>query len=166
MTLENLPARFKAIEYLQSIRDQKLPGSRDFDITDKAIDLTLNSGRTIDEYLTRNVLRDARRSYDREARLHHTFSLNNDLNDSNQYLYDEKTQVKDTPEEFAVANSLFKNISFNKNEKEVLEGLLRGDSAKETSKNSQISASRIAQIRGTLKARILKKTGRGVQPNE
>lgn len=60
--------RWDVIQSLQEKAQYLNPGSQNFERYDKAISLALNPGRKVDQYLERNVLRDARRTLSRENR--------------------------------------------------------------------------------------------------
>lgn len=58
--------RFSAILALQNKQKQQKQGSYLFDINDKAIELALNPKRQINQYLIRNLKRDAKRILKRQ----------------------------------------------------------------------------------------------------
>ena len=64
---EDLEVRFRTIEELQRRRDRSKSNTWNHESADYAIDLALGDQRVIDEYLTRNCVRDASRSLARKA---------------------------------------------------------------------------------------------------
>jgi hypothetical protein len=62
-----LDGRFCAYEKLQSIQTKHSPGSPRYEQVEHALDLALNDGRTVDNFLIRNLLRDSQRILNRQA---------------------------------------------------------------------------------------------------
>ena len=53
-------AQWCAVQTLQGMRDRRNPNSFEFEIIDYAIDLALSPNRALNQFLIKNVLRDAR----------------------------------------------------------------------------------------------------------
>ncbi|MBG1252221.1 hypothetical protein [Burkholderia pseudomallei] len=160
MYQQSLPARFRAIEELQAIRARHTPGTPRYEDVEHAIDLVLHDGRSIDEYLIRNVLRDAERIRTRRQANHPTKSLDDDpeYGDDNSPAADSiHFHDHTTPEALAIANELagvlLRSATGNRALVEhTLAGLFAGETAAETAKACGVSVGYVEKIRMGIKA--------------
>ena len=135
--------QFQAIEKFQCLRDKRFPGSREYEIAEKAIDLSLNATRAGDEYVLRNAYRDARRTIDRSSQKYSFLSIDaaND-NSADDQLLDGLTQVAvggGSPESILIAEEaiqcvLLSSLGDRATVERVLQGLVEGEVARETAK--------------------------------
>jgi hypothetical protein len=159
MYIQSLDVRFDAVRILQGMRARHLPGSRRYEQIEYAIDLALNASRVADEYLIRNVLRDAQRILDRVSKNHPTVSLSDD---SAEYEAHEPTQQYEqlvdyeSPEELTNAHSLaaaiLRDVGASDIAGQVWSGMLHGETIAELAASLGFSTSYISKIRMALAA--------------
>lgn len=157
-------AQFLAVEHFQSLRDKHAPGSRQYEIADKAIDLALNHSRADDDFIERNAYRDARRTVDRRSKKREFLSIDAASDEAvyqlpDQYFY--RIEDKASPESILLAKEALQqalppNQGNPGNAERILQGMVDGESARETAQVLDISPSRIAQQRVAIKGRIEK----------
>lgn len=159
MFQQSLSARFRAIEELQAIRARHTPGTPRYEDVEHAIDLALHDGRSIDEYVIRNVLRDAERIRTRRQAKHSTQSLDDDTEDGEDSSPADSIYLQDhtSPEALAIANDLARALlrSAPGNRKVVertLAGLIAGETAAETAKACGVGVGYIEKVRMGIKA--------------
>jgi hypothetical protein len=159
--LQALPARFRAIQQLQAVRATHLPGSTRYRQVDYAIDLALSERRAVDDYLVRNLLRDAKRILERQAQSRRYFPALEDFPDEPEAYPDapiDDIVLKDfaTPEAILQARQLAEAIveegsHSSRYAARVMEGLLVGEPLADTASTAGISAERVKQLRAELR---------------
>jgi hypothetical protein len=149
----HLSARFDAILKLQSIRDRMDAGSSLYEEADYAIDLALNPGRSVDEFLVRNTLRDARRILGRRQirewshQVPLPAAIDDDTDNGEESIGVERT----TPEGAAIATQ-FEQYLMAKARRihpagpRCLAGMIRGENSRETALAVNLSSSSVKQV--------------------
>lgn len=151
--LSSLDLRFRAIMALQAIRARHSPGSERYEHAEHAIDLVLNEERTIDNYLIRNVLRDAERVHLRQRQSRQFLSVSDDI----EILEHPALIEPDSPHDISVAKELFRHLSscvvhLGAHGLRTLEGMLLSESLTETANAIGLTTSRVNQLRREIRA--------------
>lgn len=144
--------QWDVIQSLQSLCNVHSPGSKQFEECDKAISLALSPDRMVNQYLERNVRRDARRSLERTSRdicfsdFCSTSRESGFSGDSGYSIISVPTREA-SPEEYLIAKELlgvvYSAISQIKHGKECLNGLLSGETVKETASRIGITRHKV-----------------------
>jgi len=151
--------RFAAVERLQDKMANLSPGSRRFELYDKACELALSPNRQVDDYLIRNVLRDARRIISRKFKPP-IISLNEPLpvGIDNAILnggYVCYNNGATTLEWAGLLNTVTYICEFvHKNAVEVLVCMIDGYDISDTAERTRLSESLVKKIRTNLKKEI------------
>ncbi|QQE89594.1 hypothetical protein [Azotobacter chroococcum] len=162
MYAQSLDVRFEAVRTLQGLLARHLPGSRRYEQVEHAIDLALNESRIADEYLVRNVLRDAQRIRDRFSNNHPCLPLvggesADELNISDPGERFEQLVDQESPEQIAIADrtvcTMLKKVEgspliINR----VFEGMVGGVTVSELATATGFSTSYLSKIRMALSA--------------
>lgn len=163
-------ARFAAVASLQAIRRRHTPGSPRYEQIEHAIDLALSTERTVDQYLVRNVLRDAKRILSRQAkarifvRVTDEPDWSDDANHANGY---SETLIENvTPEHLAEVTDCTKQIvatvsRTSNHAARVMDGMLTGEALNETAAEIGITADRVNQIRRQIRTIVAEQMGLG-----
>lgn len=161
MTLPHLEARFRAVETLQTLLPRHPPGSARYRIIERALDLVFNESRVVDTYLIRNLLRDARRTLDRQAQAGLILSLSAEpgdidhLSDVDLYLADESQRPDLLLEAKQLAlRALARTAARSSSAARVFEGLITGEPLRVTAEACGISAARVNQVRHEIRVSI------------
>ncbi|MFD2969962.1 hypothetical protein [Sphingobacterium bambusae] len=150
MIIEDIEKRFSAILAFQKKQMKYPQNSKDFDIYDKAIDLSLNSKRKVDAYFEWNLVRDARRIVDRQKR--NTPKFVELYYDSDPYYHEEFFITTDTTDSIILTADLLLRIKdkcrcIHSRADEVLDGLISGQNCRELAGVLKVSESLIKKIR-------------------
>lgn len=154
--LHALEARYSAIATLQAARLRHIPGSFRYEQIEHAIDLVLNDSRAVNDFLVRNVLRDAARTNSRRSAKRVLIQVAEDY----EYRRDDETgdtasevlQESTTPfhicESTQIVEAIVIAVSHHTNHaRRVVEGVLLGETLAETALAIGISTDRVNQIR-------------------
>jgi hypothetical protein len=147
---------------LQTIRSRHAPGSFRFERADLAVTYALSEERAQDEYLLRNLLRDAGRTLDRR-RANYTYHQHSDIGlPPEKALSGEDVALAggwnpaDLLAILQMATKVVTTVSrSSKHASNVLEGILRGETLEETATAAGLSTDRVNQIRRLLRAEFL-----------
>lgn len=150
--LSSLDLRFRAIMALQAIRSRHSPGSDRYEHAERAIDLVLSKDRTIDDFLVRNVLRDAERVRVRQLQSRQMISASDADSDEQLGLVDSTS-----PYDFAVAKDMLRRLSSNarqlgSNGLRILDGMLLSETLTETAAAVGLTESRVNQLRRQIRS--------------
>lgn len=159
-----IQARFRAVQQLQSLRSRHSPGSRRYEQIEHALDLALNCRRKVDDYLVRNLLRDARRVLDRQAAGRSYLCIADEARSTSTADDVGPSAVlteANTPETLVAAEKLARRIvadvgTASSHAPRVFEGLLSGETHEETARAIGISSARVKQVRASLRAAAAK----------
>jgi len=148
----SLEARFNAIAKLQAIRERHAPGSRRYEQVEHAIDLALGERRAVDQFLVRNLLRDAQRVIERQVARRTIVEL---PQDEEALILDVLVEYE-TPESrlqaLQIANEILITVSrSSRHAKCVLEGLIQDEAMSATATRACISVARVNQLRQSLR---------------
>lgn len=155
---QSMGVRFDAVLILQGMRLRHTPGSRRYEQIEYAIDLALNTSRVADEYLVRNVLRDAERILDRFKKNHASISLNNeaaeqDVDPAQQY---QQLVDHESPERIVavqcLASAILRASGNSEATAQVWHGMVNGETVAEIAATTGFSTSYVAKIRMALSA--------------
>jgi hypothetical protein len=155
-----LEARFRAIQQLQVLRAKHHPGSQRYEQIEHAIDLALSERRAVDDFLVRNLLRDARRILDRQAAARIYVQLEDGASPTEELLMESNTP-EDILEAIQLAEAIVAHVSRSSvHAARVMEGLLVGESLAETAGDARISRARVNQLRQQLRLEVGSYLGR------
>jgi hypothetical protein len=160
--LNHLVTRFDAIQSLQLLRSRQAPGSFHYEVVERAIDLVLQPHRRIDRYLVRNVLRDAKRII-RRQRNYWNYGLAsldaptcNPRDDSAEWSDVRALSTSPDPEAIASTRNLVFHIRdrcrHRRAESSCLDGMLSGETPKETAQRLGFSEIYIKKLRARVRA--------------
>lgn len=156
-------ARFRAVHTLQGLRGRHLPGSFRYEEIEHAIDLALNESRTANEFLVRNVLRDAERIRYRAAASHPIVSLLSGENPDQSSLdpADRFEQLVDQEDPESLATLLQEVVlalqALPGNQeviRRVFDGIVSGETSSEIANATEYSVSYISKTRMLLLAKL------------
>jgi len=156
MQEQSMDVRFNAVLILQGMRVRHSPGSRRYEQIEYAIDLALNASRVADEYLVRNVLRDAERILDRFKKNHASVSLNDEVSGQNVDPAQQYEQLVDhaSPEHVVMAkflaSAILHDVGNSEAAAQVWNGMLNGETVAEIAVASGFSTSYVGKIRMAL----------------
>jgi hypothetical protein len=152
-----MDVRFNAVLILQGMRARHLPGSRRYEQIEYAIDLALNVTRVADEYLVRNVLRDAERILDRIKKNHPTVSLNDEVAEQEDFEPEQQYEQlvdHESPENIAtatcLASAILHDVGNSEATAQVWNGMLHGETVADIAAASGFSTSYVSKIRMAL----------------
>jgi hypothetical protein len=152
----SMDVRFNAVLILQGMRTRHSSGSRRYEQIEYAIDLALNASRVADEYLVRNVLRDAERILDRFKKNHASVSLNDEVSEQDVDPAQQYEQLVDheSPEHVVtaqcLASAILSDVGSSEAVAQVWDGILNGETVAEIAVASGFSTSYVAKIRMAL----------------
>ena len=150
--------RFATIERLQRKMAKLNPGSQRFELYDKACELALSAKRTVNEYLIRNVLRDARNILNRKFKPHFVALDTPAAAGVESMLFDRAICFNEGAanlERRQLLNSvLFICEHVHKRAGEVFTCMLDGYNINDTAERSRLSQSLVKKIRTNLKKEI------------
>lgn len=160
----HMDERYCAIQQLQNIRSKHRPGSPRYERADYAISLALNGGREVNQYIVRNLLRDAERILTRSQKSRQYIYLD-DSSSSGDETFIEDGPSRDVEDEFnlgqlveakELAFKLLKKLSRkNAYATRVFEGLINGESLQETSSAANISTAYVQRIKTLIRHEAL-----------
>lgn len=147
--------RFRAIHVLQGLLTRHLPGSSRYDEIEHAIDLALSNDRALDQFLIRNVLRDAERIR-RRAIAAHSYESIDAIGDMHAELADAYHDLVDytDPAELVSALEEFRavvqSLGHGEIAQQVCTGVISGKTATEISVETGFSMSYVTKTRMAL----------------
>ena len=168
MTPPDLEARFRAVQKLQAVLPKHHPGSRRYRIVERALDLAFNETRTSGVYLMRNLLRDAERILDRQAKAGLILSLSAEPGDSDlpvdldrfiardEHRPDLLLEVKQIAQSVVARTSIHSRAAAR-----IFEGMVLGEAVQATADSCGLSAARVNQVRREIRAAVSAEVGAG-----